>query len=527
MSKNKIYTLSIAVTAVFYLISCGFIFLFSKEIQSREFEEAAARQYEYLKNQIMSANDINEIKYDFSGANRTYPTVYLLIDKEGNVIARSTPAISVYYYDDNKEVVNRIFVDLEKYLTEETQAMLADLTDGFERRLTKLSLCEENGGYIPVKACLLDNRNGTYSETEIVFTDRNPTCEITAAADCIIQLNDFTYSTNKVFNKYYDKLKSNLDSFIADFALTHEWMSAYDRLGGSGLYESGLYQREGYFAIGEKAYCLYFDSRYDMNYDAFRSDTFRFAAEEILFVYWFIKTLLYVIICRIYDKNQRLKKSREAFISAAAHELKTPLAVIANKSECILEDVSPELNKEYVNSIYDESRRMSRMVKTLLRYNKLSADTKTEKKKEKLSPIIAGQFEKYQPLFEAKSITYIRSIDENAVLDCNADMIGLAIDNLLSNAVKFTPDGGEIKITVTAEKRSARFEIYNSGSRIPKEDIPYIWEELFSGDKSRTRSDDSTGMGLAICRLIFEIHGFEYDFINEANGVTFYFSGKK
>ena len=108
-----------------------------------------------------------------------------------------------------------------------------------------------------------------------------------------------------------------------------------------------------------------------------------------------------------------------------------------------------------------------------------------------------------------------------AIIKCNEDLIALAVDNFLSNATKYGNENTDVILTVTNDKNSVKFSIYNESDPIPDEALPHIWEELYRVDKSRNSKDNSTGMGLAINRQIFEIHKFKYDCRNIKNGVEF------
>ncbi len=526
MSKKKLLSFTALGIVVFYLISVTVVYSLSKEIQSRNFDEAVQSEYESMLKTINSSTNAVNLTFDLCGFSPRYPTVFVLLDSNGNVILSSKQKILCDYFNENAEYIESFIVELDEYLTDEVKEQIENLKkymSGSSYFINSLSICKRGDKYIPVEASFDNISKG--KDNIIKFSDETPDFTIYNDFNSTINLYGFNESQYKSYRKEYEKLCTNLDDFISDFKYTHENMDYNTESTLQGPID-GLRQYEKCFGKGGVKLCFYFESRCDMRYETLTSDNFTFFFRNFSFAFIVMALAVMIVISEFYNKNQRLVKEREAFIAAAAHELKTPIAVIANKSECILEDVSPELNKEYVNSIYDESKRMSRMVKTLLQYNKLRQDTKIQKQPQLLYDIIYEQASKYRPLFEAKNITYSEDIDIDYVLKCNKDLIGLVIDNYLSNAVKFVPDGGKIKISAKKVMGNAVFEIYNSGSVISKEDAPHIWEELYSGDKARTRTDDSTGMGLAICKLIFELHKFEYGFRNVSDGVVFRFSGK-
>jgi signal transduction histidine kinase len=91
------------------------------------------------------------------------------------------------------------------------------------------------------------------------------------------------------------------------------------------------------------------------------------------------------------------------------------------------------------------------------------------------------------------------------------DRINQVLMNLISNAVKYTPDGGEIRITISETEDSAVFSIEDNGTGIPEEEVPHIFERFYRADKSRNRMTGGSGIGLAIVKSIVTAHGGSVD----------------
>ncbi|MDE5604609.1 MAG: HAMP domain-containing histidine kinase, partial [Eubacterium sp.] len=233
--------------------------------------------------------------------------------------------------------------------------------------------------------------------------------------------------------------------------------------------------------------------------------------------------VLFIIFRKTISNTEKNEHIKTAFTSAAAHELKTPLSVIENQCECIMENVAPEKNAEYINSIYTEALRMNKLVASLLQYNRLASADKIKMEKCRLDEIVQAEIEKYQTYFSTKNIRLETEIYENAKVKCNAELISLVIDNYLSNAVKHTNHDNTIKISLIKNNNSYRFSVYNEGKNIPYEYKDMLFNVLYKTDKSRNRDDNSTGMGLAICKEILDQHKYKYGFYNKRDGVEFYF----
>ncbi|MDE6412297.1 MAG: HAMP domain-containing histidine kinase, partial [Eubacterium sp.] len=215
--------------------------------------------------------------------------------------------------------------------------------------------------------------------------------------------------------------ESNLDAYIYE-----------NGIAGNIYTRSSIIQINGekYFAV-EADYCDYIaETRNDNDYRYYKFNL------TIIFICLFF--ILISIINILYKKSKKLDNTKTAFTSAAAHELKTPLSVIENQCECIMENVAPEKNAEYINSIYTEALRMNKLVASLLQYNRLASADKIKMEKCRLDKIVQTEIEKYQTYFSTKYILLETDIYENAKVKCNAELMSLVIDNYLSNAVKHT-----------------------------------------------------------------------------------------
>jgi signal transduction histidine kinase len=94
-----------------------------------------------------------------------------------------------------------------------------------------------------------------------------------------------------------------------------------------------------------------------------------------------------------------------------------------------------------------------------------------------------------------------------SLITADCDRISQVLINLISNAVKYTPEGGEIHITLSDMEDSVVFNIRDNGIGIPKEELSFIFERFYRADKSRNRNTGGTGIGLAIVKSIVSAHG--------------------
>lgn len=228
-----------------------------------------------------------------------------------------------------------------------------------------------------------------------------------------------------------------------------------------------------------------------------------------------------------WDDERDLEKKRQEFVASASHDLKTPLALIGGYAEAIAQGISPEDNARYLDAIEREAGRMNTLVLEMLDYTKLErmeelagADTLS------LAKLVQDLLEEMSPLFAGRKVT--ANLEKFVRVRGDEALLRRAIGNLLSNAAKFTPEGGEITVTLsTVPNPDPSFlalplpvlTVENTGEPIAPEDLPRIFEMFYRGDKARDRS--GSGLGLAITRRIFALHHLTCRAENLEHGVRF------
>ena len=202
--------------------------------------------------------------------------------------------------------------------------------------------------------------------------------------------------------------------------------------------------------------------------------------------------------------KEALERQKE-FIADASHELKTPLAVIMASSD---ELVADETSGKYIENIKYESDRMNRLISGLLDLSKLEEDASKESyKEENLSKIV----EKTALVFEAvafeQGITIETDIEDDITINCSKDEIEKLVSTLLDNAIKHSDKDTAVIIRLSKSKSLVNIQIINKGEPIAQGDEEKIFERFYRADKSRSRSENRYGLGLAIAKRIVINHG--------------------
>ena len=229
-----------------------------------------------------------------------------------------------------------------------------------------------------------------------------------------------------------------------------------------------------------------------------------------------------VLLARYTDQKQRAAIQRERdFTRAAAHELKTPLAILQAHGEALREDILPEKRAEYLDVILDECGRMSALVGRLLELSRLESGNPLQKEPLDLAALVREVWEPLALPLEQKDITL--KLDLEALqLEGDRERLREAAGNLASNALRHCTPGGTIRVTLRREGSRAVLTVYNDGEPIPEADLPHLFQPFYrGGDKSRSRDSGGTGLGLAIVRAAVLAHGGECEAENTGGGVAF------
>jgi two-component system sensor histidine kinase VicK len=214
----------------------------------------------------------------------------------------------------------------------------------------------------------------------------------------------------------------------------------------------------------------------------------------------------------IHDVTEQKKSDalRREFVANVSHELRTPITNIRSYAETLAdsEDLPPDMVKNFLKVIVNESDRMTKIVQDLLtlsRFDSGKADLHFEKFSFSLS--VKNVFDAM--LMEAKKSGLEMSLEIGENLpDILGDRsrIEQVLLNIISNAVRYTPEGGRISVRAGREDDTVWMEVADTGIGIPPEDLPRIFDRFYRVDKARSRASGGTGLGLSIAKDIVVRH---------------------
>ena len=219
-----------------------------------------------------------------------------------------------------------------------------------------------------------------------------------------------------------------------------------------------------------------------------------------------------------WDSERDLEDKRQQFVSAASHDLKTPLALIGGYAEAIAQDISPEENARYLAAIEQETDRMNGLVREMLDYTRLDrTDELKNRKTLNLTALVRDMLTEYAPLFEKRRLT--ADIADSVRIRGDETLLRRAVGCLLENAAKYSPENGRVSVRLT-NSRNHLLTVENDCEPIPEDELPRLFEMFYRGDKARDRAGGH-GLGLAILQKILALHGLTCKAENVKGGVRF------
>lgn len=209
------------------------------------------------------------------------------------------------------------------------------------------------------------------------------------------------------------------------------------------------------------------------------------------------------------DSLESLEKMRSSFVANVSHELKTPMTSMSGFVDGILDGtIPPEKQHYYLEIVSSETKRLARLVKTLLYLSKIEAGEESANISDfNYADVVTDVIVSLEPRLSERRMD-IEGLDwDNVVLTrADRDMIYQVTYNLVENAIKYAPEGSCITFLFETKGNKHRIGIRNPGA-ISKEDCKHIFDRFYKVDKSRGLDGKSTGLGLYLVYTLLKIHG--------------------
>lgn len=227
------------------------------------------------------------------------------------------------------------------------------------------------------------------------------------------------------------------------------------------------------------------------------------------------------------EQKDKLEQMRNDFMGNVSHELKTPIALIQGYAEGLRDGVAcdKESMEFYCDVIMDEADKMNQMVKNLLTLNQLEfGSDEIEFERFDLIKVIQGVLQSMEILAQQQGAKVIFRKPDPVYVWADEFKVEQVIRNYVSNAFHHLDGDKVVEVKVQINDNRVKVTVFNTGTPIPEEDLPRIWDKFYKVDKAHTREYGGNGIGLSIVKAIIESFHQEYGVNNYDNGVEFWFT---
>ena len=204
---------------------------------------------------------------------------------------------------------------------------------------------------------------------------------------------------------------------------------------------------------------------------------------------------------------EKIEKLRRTLMIDVAHELRTPLTNIRGYLEALEDKVVPPSPQTF-ELLQDESLRLAELVEDVLQLARAdAAQGKLTLEPLDLKSAVKRALTPFAHAFKQKGITVAINTHQATSVSADASKIGRILRSLADNALQYTPQGGDLTIQITNSINTSKVTFSNNTNGLVAEDLPYLFERFYRGEKSRSRLHGGAGIGLAIVRELVNAHG--------------------
>ncbi|MFB5251400.1 ATP-binding protein [Bacillus mycoides] len=209
------------------------------------------------------------------------------------------------------------------------------------------------------------------------------------------------------------------------------------------------------------------------------------------------------------ERGDFAESSKDQLIVNLAHDLRTPLTSVLGYLDLILKDenLTKEQIKHFSTIAFTKSERLESLIDELFEITRMNYGMlKIEKRPIDISELLIQLEEELYPSLEKKDLEARLNMDSHLPINGDGKLLARVFENLLTNAIRYGYDGKFVDVNGYIESEEVVVQIINYGDSIPEEDLPYLFDMFYTGDKARTEQQGSTGLGLFIAKNIVEQH---------------------
>ncbi len=209
------------------------------------------------------------------------------------------------------------------------------------------------------------------------------------------------------------------------------------------------------------------------------------------------------------ERGDFAESSKDQLIVNLAHDLRTPLTSVLGYLDLILKDenLTKEQIKHFSTIAFTKSERLESLIDELFEITRMNYGMlQLDKRPIDISELLIQLEEELYPLLEKKGLEARLNMDSYLPISGDGKLLARVFENLLTNAIRYGYDGKFVDVNAYIESEEVVVQIINYGDSIPEEDLPYLFDMFYTGDKARSEQQGSTGLGLFIAKNIVEQH---------------------
>ncbi|WP_252315751.1 ATP-binding protein [Sinobaca sp. H24] len=232
-----------------------------------------------------------------------------------------------------------------------------------------------------------------------------------------------------------------------------------------------------------------------------------------------------IFVHRDHTRNYELDKMKSDLVSTVSHELRTPLSSILGFAELMLmKELKPEKQRKYIETIHKEGNRLTHLINDFLDLQRMESGKESyEKERVDAAEIIMNVVHTMEPGQPNHSFIIEDKLQSGKIF-ADEDKLVQVMTNLISNAVKFSPNGGNITISMQNSQDNVMVSVTDQGLGIPEKELPKLFSKFHRVEGEKRQKIRGTGLGLAVCKKILEDHNGRIMVTSEeGRGSTFTF----
>ncbi len=211
---------------------------------------------------------------------------------------------------------------------------------------------------------------------------------------------------------------------------------------------------------------------------------------------------------RMAENLEKLERLRRSLMIDVAHELRTPLTNIRGYLEALNDGVLPPA-PETLSLLQDETLRLAELVEDVLALARADAASgQLEPTSIDLKAMVENTLAAFTPAVGKKGLTITLDASASpAIIHADGNRLARVLRNLTDNAIQYTPAKGRVTVTIAVESDGVRMDYANAAGDTLADDLPYLFERFYRGEKSRSRRHGGAGIGLSIVKELVAAHG--------------------